>query len=137
MSPPPRGRERLPDYDELLAMYTRNKIHRPVSQQPAVSKRATLSQQVVRKAGTSALRMDQYYNEESEEEDDDGGMEIDDLPPQTTKFLGRTIQTKQQPSNMFRRVQNPTAARAYVEINFSKTQLIIQKNQRNRHFTQK
>jgi hypothetical protein len=122
MSPPLR-RERLPDYDELLAMYAKNKIQRvPASQPraPVLSKRPVVasyqsqSHQTMRKAASSGMRMDQYYQEESEEEEDEE-MEME-VPHQTTKFMGRTIHPKQQPTNVFRRVQNsaPAPVRAYV-----------------------
>lgn len=55
------------------------------------------------------MRMDQYYQEESEEEEDEE-MEMDEVPIKATKFMGRTINTKQQPTNVFRRVQNPAPA---------------------------
>lgn len=122
MSPPLR-RERLPDYDELLAMYAKNKIQRVPTSQPSraqVSKRPvasyqTQSHQAMRKAGSSGMRMDQYYQEESEEEEDEE-MEMEVAPHQATKFMGRSIHSKQQPTNVFRRVQNPAPApvRAYV-----------------------
>jgi hypothetical protein len=128
MSPPLR-RERLPDYDELLAMYAKNKIQQRVPQQrvpqqrvptsqPTLSKRPAASyqtqgHQAMRKAGSSGMRMDQYYQEESEEDEE---MEMDVAPQHATKFMGRTINPKQQPTNVFRRVQNPAPApvRAYV-----------------------
>ncbi|XP_059483460.1 polymerase delta-interacting protein 3-like isoform X2 [Neocloeon triangulifer] len=111
---PPRRRERMPDYEELLAMYARNKLQRNVPE-PVARRPAAPSQPIYRKT-SSSMRMDQYYKEESEEEEVDEMEYEDDGPPQPTKFMGRTIQTKAHPTtNMFRRVQSSNVAppRAY------------------------
>ncbi|XP_065347976.1 uncharacterized protein LOC135944743 isoform X2 [Cloeon dipterum] len=110
--PSPRSsRERLPDYDELLAMYARNKLQRAEPQ--PLRRTASTSQPLFRKSSSSGMRMDQYYKADSEEGEEE---EIDDMeieeehPPSRSKFVSRTIQAKPQSSNMFRRVQQSSSS---------------------------